>query len=217
MPTRTRAVEVELAEAEKLADLYGVQFDLRNSAYLCEKAIEMSQVERPDSLAIEGLVSAAVVRYSRCFPSRARYGIRRKDLEDIEDGYLETHDYFKNLRDKFIAHSVNPFEETYVTASAREKDGVLLPITSLGGGQNRVVLSPSTAMELKALIAKVTKEVDKKVKSEEHRLLKHIQKLPLETIHSGDLHAPINVRNGDVGKTRRRGKKPKPAPKGGRA
>lgn len=73
MPTKTRAVEVNLAEAEELADVYGVQFDLRNSAYLCEKAIELSQVERPDNLVIEGLVSAAVVRYCRCFPSRARF------------------------------------------------------------------------------------------------------------------------------------------------
>lgn len=202
MPSNHRAVEVTLPEAEVLADLYGIVFDLEATTRLCAKAIELGQPIQHDYLIVEGLVAAAVVRYCRCFPSRARLGLRREDLAELDDEDLQTHNYFKNLRDKFVAHSVNPFEETYVTATASEQDGIKYPIQSVGPGQHRLVLSPTTAEALADLITKVNGIVRRRVSAEEQRLLGVIQALPLDTIHSGDLHTPRPLKASDVGKTR---------------
>ena len=202
MPGMHRAVEVKLPEAEVLADLYGIVFDLEVAAHLCDKAIELGRPRQLDYLVVEGLVAAAVVRYCRCFPSRGRLGLRREDITELGDDNLQTHDYFKDLRDKFVAHSVNPFEETYVTATASERDGVKYPIQSVGTGQHRLVLSPTTAEALADLISKVSKVVKKRVAAEEQRLIGVIQALPLDTVHSGDLHTPRRFKASDVSKTR---------------
>lgn len=203
MPSIHRAVEVTLPEAEALADLYGIMFDLEAATYLCAKAIELSLPPQHDYLIVEGLVAAAIIRYCRCFPSKARLGLRREDLAELNDKDFQAHDYFKNLRDKFVAHSVNPFEETYVNATASVLDGIKHPIQSVAPGQHRLMLSPSTANALVDLITKVREIVKKSVSIEEKKLLGIIQSLPLDTIHSGDLHTPRHLKPSDVSKTRK--------------
>lgn len=201
MPSTTRLVQVTLPEAEMLADLYSVRFDLNLAAELCEKAIGFSQTSN-DAHLVEGLVYAAVIRYGRCFSTGARLGLRREDIGTLNDGDLEIHDFFKALRDKFVAHSVNVFEETIVTAAAAEQDGVKLPIRSVGPGQNRVVLHTDTARSLNHLIVQVKAVVEKRVIAEEQRLLEFIGTLPIETIHAGDLYTAPRLSDKDVHRPR---------------
>ena len=200
----SRAVEVNLPEAEVLADLYSIVFDLEAAAYLCNKAVELDRPQQHDSLLVEGLVAAAVIRYGRCFSTGARLGLCREDIAELKGDELETHDYFKALRDKFVAHSVNPFEETYVTATASESNGTKYPIQSLGPGQHRLMLSASTGEALSHVLSRLKTVVDKRVSTEQKRLLAVIQALPLETIHSGDLHTPRRLKASDVNQSRMR-------------
>ena len=72
MPSDYRLVEVKLREAELLADLYSIVFDLDVSAHLCAKAIEFGRPRTSNYLVVEGLVPAALVRYCRCFTSGVR-------------------------------------------------------------------------------------------------------------------------------------------------
>ena len=211
MSSVNRAVEVKLPEAEVLADLYGIVFDLDAATYLCEKAVEQGQPRRHDSLLVEGLVAAAVVRYGRCFSTGARSGLRRQDIAKLNADDLATHNYFKDLRDKFVAHSVNPFEVTYVTTTTRERDGTKCPIRSVGAGQHRLLLSADTAEALAHLISMVKAIVQVRVSAEKQRLLEVIQALPLETIHSGDLHTPRPLKASDVGKSRKQTSRSNPA------
>lgn len=203
MSSTTRLIEVSFPEAEFLAHLYGIAFDLETAASLCDKAVELGRPRPNDFPVIEGLVAAAVVRYGRCFASGVRRRLKREDLAKLDASDLAAHDYFKALRDKFVAHSVNPFEDTYVTAAATERDGIKLPITSVNAGQHRLALSPETAKALADLVAKVDLIVRGKVASEERRLLAVIQALPIETIHNGDLHTPHRFHAGDVHKPRK--------------
>lgn len=198
-----RAVEVKLPEAEILADLYGIEYDLSTASYLCAKSIELSRPQQRDYLMEEALVSAAVVRYGRCFSSGARLGLSRKDIEELDPADLAAHDYFKALRDKFVAHSVNPFEESFVTASASERDGVKFPIESLNPGYHRLVLSANEAQALGPLITKVKSVVMRRIESERNKLLAIIKGLPLEVIHSGDLHTPRRFNPADANRSRK--------------
>lgn len=203
MPGLHRAVEVKMPEADVLADLYGIEYDLSTASYVCAKAVELSQLEQRDYLHVEALVSAAIVRYGRCFSTGARLGLTREDIQGLDSAALEVHDYFKALRDKFVAHSVNPYENSYVTASASERDGVKFPIESVNPGYHRLVLSANEAQGLSLLITKVKAIVNERIECERAKLLAFIKTLPLEVIHSGDLHTPQRFKLTDAGKSRK--------------
>jgi hypothetical protein len=155
-------------------------------------------------------VAAAVVRYIRCFGTGVRWGLRREDILELGERELSAHDYFKDLRDKFVVHSVNPFEDTFVTAVASEWDGVRHPITSLGWAQNRRALSPDIAFVLARLAAGVRAVIQQWVAVEERRLLAVIQALPLDTIHNGDLNSPRLIKDSDVSKSRKQKTRSRP-------
>jgi hypothetical protein len=205
MPSETRLVEVKLPEAELLADLYGIAFDLGYVEELCSKAIEVAESIPRDWLVEEALVSAAVIKYGRCFTDGVRMRLGFEDLAVLHSDTIATHEYFIELRHKTVAHAVNAFEETYVNAAARVKDGEKFPITSLSPGQHRVILSSSMAQSLRDLSSTVKSFVKKRIESEEGVLLEFIQALPIDEIHSGDLHRPIG--NIDVRKPMKRSKK----------
>lgn len=202
MPGLHRAVEVKMAEAAVLADLYSVRYDLEIGTHLAKAAREVGSTRPHDSLIVEGLVTAALIRYYRCFSTNVRLGLRRADIEKLDPEILGQHDYFKNLRDKFVAHSANPFEENWVTATASERDGVRYPITSVGHGSHRMLLSAGEARALGALIKQVRYVVDEKIRVEEERLLAVIQQLPLEALHNSDLRTPARFKLADAGRSR---------------
>lgn len=205
MPSVIRAVEVKLPEAELLADLYGIIFDLDNAEEFCNKVIDLAKSKPRDLFMEEGLVSAAVIKYGRCFTKGVRMRLGVEDLASLDTDSTAAHEYFIELRHKFVAHSVNAFEETYVTASAMEKDGEKFPITSVGPGQHRVVLSAEIAELLRRLVHNVKQAVKRRIDAEEKKLLEFIKTLPLEAVHAGDLHTPRNVKVADVRKPRIRG------------
>ena len=202
MPTHSRAVEVKLEEAAVLADLYSISYDLGLATHLA-KAARKAASEGEDSIFVEGLVTASLIRYFRCFATGVRLELVRSDLEGLDEELLKQHDYYKHLRDKFVAHSINPFEENWVTATASERDGVAQPITALGHGSHRIVLSVGESRGLSALIKQVRYIVDAKIKAEEQRLLAIIQALPPEVIHGSDLRSPKPLSTRDVERTRR--------------
>lgn len=203
MPGVTRPIEVKIPQAEVLADLVSVLYDLEAADDRCGKAIELSSAVPSDTMHAEALVESAVVKYCRCFATGVRLGLRDADIANLSPLDLESHAYFMALRNKFVAHSVNPFEETYITASATNRNGNLSPIHSIGHGQQRVVLCVDTAKALRKLITRVKAIVDASVASGKAQLLRLIQTMQLEDVHGGDIHTPSTIRHSDVTKTRR--------------
>ena len=67
-----------------------------------------AEAER-DGLLVEALWTAALVKYIRCFTSGKRFGLEVSVFDGFS-GAKETHQYYKDMRDKHVAHSVNPFE-----------------------------------------------------------------------------------------------------------
>lgn len=217
MPTVTRAIEITLPEAVLLADLQEIRFDLDEVLVLCEKITELAAQPRRDYCIEEALVSAAIVRYGRCFTEGVRLSLKQDDLSELDELDAGAHNFFIALRHKFIAHAVNAFEETYVTASARERDGVLLPIESLGAGQHKILLNAGMIPALSRLATSVRNVIWSRIRAEEQILLPVIQALPLEVAHAGNLHTPKHFNPESVGKPRERGVRSNNALKGRRA
>lgn len=208
MPATHGLVEVKLPEAAELADLYGIEHDLVNVQHYCARALEFADPPHPDYLMVEALISAAVVRYFRCFPDRVGVSLTRSDIAQLAPEFFDLHEYYKKLRDKFIAHSVNPFEDSYVTVSVTERDGKKYPVESVNPGFHRFLLSRKDAKSLIHLVNGVIDLVRTRIEVEERKLLALLQSLPVDVIHAGDLHTPNRITVADVGKRRKRRTKP---------
>src|SRR5262249_29593458 len=83
-----------------------------------------------DHIITGSLWSAALVSYARCFSTGRRFGLSEKLFEHIEGG-IECHQLYIDMRNKHIAHSVNPFEQVVVglvlsppTSSERKVEGI---------------------------------------------------------------------------------------------
>ncbi len=110
---KSAVLRFESDEAKKLAELVSIRQDL---TFVMEATKHLSKLMRENSedhIQIRCLWSAALVAYIRCFTSGTRFGLN-KDIFSTTDGGETTHQYFKDIRDKHIAHSVNPFEEVQV-------------------------------------------------------------------------------------------------------
>ena len=204
MPSHSRAVQITIPEAEALADLFGIEYDLDESAMLCGKAIDLCQESPVDYQLVEAVVTAALVRYFRCLASGVRLGIQADDLLGLSEEEMGSHRYLKDLRDKYVVHSVNPFEFSYVTVTATERDGEILPITSISSGNHRIILTRETAEMLRTVVRKVRDIVGEKILVEKERVLQVVQTLPLEEVHAGDLYSPKPILASQVGKARKR-------------
>jgi hypothetical protein len=71
-----------------------------------------------DATVLKALWSAALVAYARCFATGKRFGLSNEDVRSLplEGEVFEFHEWLMNMRNKHVAHSVNPFEIVKVGA-----------------------------------------------------------------------------------------------------
>ncbi|MCX7278906.1 MAG: hypothetical protein NTZ15_16560 [Burkholderiales bacterium] len=114
-------------ESQKLADLYGVQHDLDEAIRYCDLHIEIDPTE--PGISIEeilrreqtrhALCRAALFSYGRCFGGGVRVGLGLDLINRLPVELKDRHTQVKNLRDKWVAHSVNHFDDIRVRIDAR--------------------------------------------------------------------------------------------------
>ena len=113
MEQRLITKKYESPLAKEFADSHSIRRDLN-------KTIEMLNLLAPEfdkpkeeqnSVLIEGLWSAGLIRYCRCFAEGKRSGLNTDIFSGLAGDPIGLHNWIKNMRDKLIAHSVNPFEE----------------------------------------------------------------------------------------------------------
>ena len=184
MPSVITLRHANIREAEYLADLYGIDFDLQEASRTCEAVIKLADDKSVDSLLISSAVSGAVVQYQRAFTTGVRFRLTKEIFKNSGAEHGDFHDYVDSVRDKFLAHPVNAFEESFVTVGARVTDGVQTPIEGVSPGKVTRLLGVALARDLILLIAHVRKKVDGLIQAEQEILLRHIQTLPLEDVHS---------------------------------
>ena len=124
MPQRQSGAELTSTKAAGLGDLSLTLLDLRSVIELCRRLdAELAKPESDhDNLLVEAMWTAALVKYIRCFTSGKRTELDSSVFDGM-DGAHDTHQYFKNMRDKHVAHSVNPFEGVGVRVLLRGEPG----------------------------------------------------------------------------------------------
>ena len=107
--------KVDYEEAKKLADLGAIVQDLRFIMETCSRLKELLKEKSEDSLLIESMWTAALIRYARCFASgKRKFGLSESIFDGLMGEPQKVHKWCIDLRDKHIAHSVNPFEQVEV-------------------------------------------------------------------------------------------------------
>lgn len=119
----TRVVRMDTPTTRRQRDLVGAMFDMKRVAELCKEYVaaienEASQIGR------DALWMTAIVLYARCFNKGVRQPLETTVLDSIPGQAREAHEHFIDLRDKFIAHSVNVYEQTlpYVVLGLENSD-----------------------------------------------------------------------------------------------
>jgi hypothetical protein len=108
----TRYVALNIPEAKLYADFTGIKTDIREVQILCQRFLDRFFESTSQNWAdLEVLCVAAIIRYGRTFPSGIRVGIDSEFIKLLDEEDQKAHVLFKALRDKWIAHSVNSFEE----------------------------------------------------------------------------------------------------------
>ena len=81
---------------------------------VCSRLKKLLKENSKDNILIESLWTSALVRYARCFACGKRTGLSEDIFKEFQGDPVEAHRFYINLRNKHIAHSVNPFEQMEV-------------------------------------------------------------------------------------------------------
>lgn len=181
-------VHFEHEEAEPLARLKSIHFDLWSTTQLCEY-FESQCVHSPHGYAgseiTDAFSTAILVRYSRAFVSGVRKGLGEEALSSLTSQQLANHERLRAFRDKHIAHSVNAFESTKIQARYCEERVQNEGITSVSAEHHRVTgLSFKDVCDVVELCEVLLAYVDGEINKEQARLLSIIRSMPLEKILS---------------------------------
>lgn len=165
-------VDFSLPETQRLADLSGVHADLVTTVDLCDRINAEAQKQPLDILLLEALCAAALIKYGRTFTSGVRAGVPADVLSSLLPEHQAAHRRFKDLRDKWVAHSVNAFEETKVVAYLVPPERGPAGSSSIGVQHTTVVsLSATQVKQLKEMASVLREKIAGLIKSENTKAL----------------------------------------------
>ncbi len=187
-----QSVEVKCREVKRLADLWGVRRDLELARKQCELALTLCG-QGQDALLIDGMTTSALVRYMRCFSGGQRAGLAKEDLHGLSEEFRGMHEHFRSLRDRHVAHSVNHYEQCYITASLQDEGDQREHFDGLYGASGRVIQNANNATGLLALIEAVEWVAIKLWQEEHDRALDIVNAFPRAVVEAFKPREPMTV------------------------
>ncbi|RYX80124.1 hypothetical protein EON83_29945 [bacterium] len=186
--------DFSIPEAQWLADLCGVGSDLDSVIRLCKTVTTGAErlIRKPEEDAlgwfddiqmVGDLAFAAVIRYGRTLTSGIRDGIPREWIEELPAELKEAHNYFKTLRDKYIAHSVNALEDNQVFVFLKPQFSDAQEPSAITVDRGRLIAPGLKEIALLSEIATCLKQrVETEVASESARILEIARNMPIDEI-----------------------------------
>jgi hypothetical protein len=181
-----RNVPISLPEAKLYLDLSGIASDLREVQKLCARFLEKHAASmEPDWDDLEVLCIAAIIRYGRTFGTGVRGAVPPLMVSDLDDADQIAHPFFKNLRDKWVAHSVNSFECNQLIVR-------LAPMKASGPGVVDVVvqetrvtsLGPQDMARLKLLATNLLAIVERRIAVERVQVTATVRAMDLCSLYA---------------------------------
>lgn len=198
-----RNVNLNIKEAQLLADLYGIDMDLKFTEAFCDLLIKELRDSNDIDL-LEALTTATLVKYARSFKKGVRCKIPENLLKNLSPELQELHYFCIDLRDKYIAHSVNAFEENQVVAYLVPEEKGPKGVSWISVWQSRRgFLGTEDVNKLKNICAELRKNVTALIEAENSKVLELSRKIPVEELYNQKDPPPIAVTKKDVKKSRK--------------
>jgi hypothetical protein len=198
--------KVEYKEAKILADLTSIFQDLAFTVDVLKRLRQLLKDNCNNRILIESLWTTALISYIRCFSSGKRFGLSENIFKNkkLEGDPIGCHRYYKNLRDKHIAHSVNPFEQVVVDLELSPPDSTKREVLGVAVLFQRLICADIEGVETLLRLALIAKEeVRKQAKEYEAKTLEVGKSLPIDTLYSKARSRIITPGPEDAGKARR--------------
>ena len=108
--------KADFKEAKLLADYTSIYQDLGLVAEVLKRLKQLLENDSKDLVLQESYWTTSLIIYCRCFAKGKRLGLSENIYKNnkLKGDPIGCHRYYKNQRDKLIAHSVNPFEQVAI-------------------------------------------------------------------------------------------------------
>lgn len=110
-----RLIEVDTPSCAELRDLASLQVDFNLALRFLDQYLLTDDSDRTAESSDEALWIAAMTMYGRAFSTGRRHQAK-PDLEILSGSQRQAHEYLLNARNRFVAHSVNAFDQATVFA-----------------------------------------------------------------------------------------------------
>lgn len=179
-------VDLQIPEAEGLADLAGILFDLQRAREFAQLLVAEFAATKPNWGLAEPLSIAAVVMYCRPFMTGVRLRLGENDLKGLTAEQHAAHERLRAYRSMHVAHSINVFEENIPRANYCVERVKEEGITGISYGSGRIVsLSGADLEELIDLATALEAHIQALIATEQERLLPIVRGMSLETVLAG--------------------------------
>ena len=110
--TAPKLAHFNTTESRRFADAQAVEQDLAYAVESLSALLDDGQIPG-GSLIARSLLVAALVVYARCFNKgvRSHYSLDVRRIEAMDEGGAAYHRWLLDVRNKYIAHSVNAYEQ----------------------------------------------------------------------------------------------------------
>lgn len=177
--------KVEYEEVKKLADLGAIVQDLGFTMKTCSRLKKLLEEKSQDSLLIESMWTAALIRYTRCFASGKRFGLSKSIFNGLKGEPHKVHKMYIDLRNKHIAHSVNPFEQMEVGLIMSPLNSNERKIVGVATLSMRHICPDIEGVHQLGLLAKVLIErVCELAKQQEKKVLEKGRSIPIDELYN---------------------------------
>lgn len=165
-------VEIDYPDAEYLAAYHSIFRDLMVADDAVDRLLGMDMNSEENRCLIESLYISALVSYIRGFTSGKRATRLSTEVFSKLDGAEAVHNYFKDIRDKHIAHSVNPFEQVKVGLRLTPKTSNKKEVISVGVlSLDRISECNENLVTLKRLISVAKEDLLQKISRYQKQIL----------------------------------------------
>jgi hypothetical protein len=147
-------------EAQRLADLTGVQRDLDRVAHACRVSENRKGSPSTENLR-RACFDSAVLRYRRCFKNSFRELFPRVLLASLSEDELALHDQVLELADKSVAHCVDGSEENfaYVLIGPPEESRMPIDLSVMSANVSHHNKVDAIAFEKLAIVVRQSREL----------------------------------------------------------
>jgi hypothetical protein len=184
-------VDIHLKEAEHLADLTGIYFDLASARAFARLLKEALDNDQSSYEVIDALSAATIVRYSRPFVSGVRKSLGEDALSVLTTNQRVRHERLRAFRNKHIAHSVNTFEESQPIARYVVERVSLEGIESIECTHRRIFgLSSADIEDVIELSTVLLAYVEKRRDEQKARILELVRRMPVRDVLSRGRKGP---------------------------